>query len=143
MDMLTAAILTATKAHEKQLDLGGAPYISHPARIASKFLDIRYQVVGWLHDVVEDTPITLDQIKQTFGEEIAEAVDAISRRKGESNKQYIRRVRQNRIARKVKIFDIYDNMRRDRAPGNERVEANRKVMWESLRMLDAKPIPRI
>lgn len=130
--------MLAANAHAGQKDLGGHPYIGHLLRVSSRFLDERFQVVAILHDIVEDTSVTLGFIETKFGKEIRDAVDAISRRKDESNRAYIKRVRQNKIARKVKLVDIRDNMRRDRAPGNEKVEHNRKVMFDSLRMLDAR-----
>jgi hypothetical protein len=66
------------------------------------------EVVAWLHDVVEDTDVTLDEIDRDFGRRIADAVDAITRRDGEGDRYY-RRVAANPIARLVKVHDIADN----------------------------------
>ena len=74
------------------------------------------QVVGWLHDTVEDTGLTLQEIENQFGSETAAAVDAISRRDGEEWAEYLKRVKKNEVARKVKISDLIDNSNLSRIP---------------------------
>jgi (p)ppGpp synthase/HD superfamily hydrolase len=137
--MLTRAIVLAAAAHEGQTDKAGMPYISHLSRVASGNLGLKNQIVGWLHDIVEDTPITVEDINALFDQEIADAVDAISRRPGESYLgSYAKRVNQNRIARRVKIVDLFDNLRRDRNPvRNEELEKNRVMYWRMLAALGA------
>jgi hypothetical protein len=70
---------------------------------------IKEKIVAVLHDVVEDTPVGLDVIQRLFGDEIADAVDAISHRKGEPRSEYYARVKANPIALVVKYADIDDN----------------------------------
>ena len=106
----------ATKAHEGQTDKAGLPYITHPERVASRMENPEAQVIGWLHDTVEDTPITLRDIEATFGPETAAAVDAISRRDGEPWSDYLERVAANPMARQVKISDLIDNSNLSRIP---------------------------
>jgi ADP-ribosyl-[dinitrogen reductase] hydrolase len=107
----------ATEAHAGQVDKVGAPYIEHPARIAARVRAAGAgedaEVVAWLHDVVEDTDVTLEVINREFGSNIADAVDAITRRDGEGD-AYYRRVVANPIARVVKEHDIADNTAPDR-----------------------------
>ena len=79
---IEAAKALATRAHEGQTDKAGLPYITHPERVASRLTTPEAQVVGWLHDTVEDTSITIQEIESQFGPETAAAVDAISRRNG-------------------------------------------------------------
>ena len=67
------------------------------------------QVVGWLHDTVEDTGLSLEEVERQFGPETAAAVDAVSRRDGEAWENYLERVKQNPTARAVKISDLIDN----------------------------------
>ena len=113
---VAAARALATKAHEGQTDKAGLPYITHPERVASRPSTPEAQVVGWLHDTVEDTPITLRDIEATFGQENAAAVDAISRRDGEPWPDYLDRVAANPMARQVKISDLIDNRNLSRIP---------------------------
>ena len=113
---IEAAKSLATKAHEGQTDKAGLPYITHPERVASRLSTPEAQVVGWLHDTVEDTPLTLSDICKKFGPETAAAVDAISRRDGEKWSDYIDRVAANPMARQVKISDLVDNSNLTRIP---------------------------
>lgn len=99
----------AERLHRGQKDKSGAPYIGHPARVAGRLQVPEEQVVGWLHDTVEDTGLTLREIEAQFGPETAAAVDAMSRRDGEAWDDYLQRVRQNPTARQVKISDLIDN----------------------------------
>ena len=111
-----AAKALATGTHEGQTDKAGLPYITHPERVASRLDAAEAQVVGWLHDTVEDTSITVREIEFQFGPETAAAVDAISRRDGEAWSDYIDRVAANPIARQVKISDLIDNSNLSRIP---------------------------
>lgn len=113
---LEAAKALATKAHEGQTDKAGLPYITHPERVASRLNTAEAQVVGWLHDTVEDTALTVQDIEAAFGPETAGAVDAISRRDGESWSDYLDRVAANPMARQVKISDLIDNSNLGRIP---------------------------
>ena len=106
----------ATKWHAQQKDKAGLPYITHPQRVAARLDTPQEQVVGWLHDTVEDTGLTLDEITERFGSATAEAVDAISRREGESWEAYLCRVKANPMARRVKISDLIDNSNLARIP---------------------------
>ena len=106
----------AEKMHRGQTDKAGNPYIGHPARVAGRLKSPEAQVVGWLHDTVEDTDLTLDALEAQFGPETAAAVDAISRREGEAWETYLARVKANPLARQVKISDLIDNSNLGRIP---------------------------
>jgi (p)ppGpp synthase/HD superfamily hydrolase len=104
----------AERSHRGQVDKVGKAYIGHPARIAMAVRDEGYsdevEAVAWLHDVVEDTAVTLDDLRaDDFPERVVEAVDAISKRKGESFADYYERVKANPIALVVKWHDVADN----------------------------------
>lgn len=88
--MLDKAILIAAKAHEGQVDKGGQPYILHPLRVMfSRKTEIE-KICAVLHDVIEDTDISLDYLRdQEFSEEILSALDALTRRDGETYDKYI------------------------------------------------------
>ncbi len=108
--LLELARQIATSAHEGQVDKGGAPYIGHAARVAARVRgDNAAEIVAWLHDVVEDTTVTLSDLRAHFPEFIIEAVDAMTRRSGEAPDAYYARVRADPIARAVKLADIADN----------------------------------
>ena len=104
----------ATRAHLGQVDKSGMPYIGHPARVAARTRARNegdaVEVVAWLHDVVEDTTVTYEDIEEQFGAEIAQAVDAITRRPDEESDRYYARVAGNPIALQVKRSDIEDNL---------------------------------
>ena len=106
---IEAARLLAIHQHQGQVDKAGMPYILHPTRVVERMKTPEEKVVGWLHDTVEDTGLSLSDIEQQFGFETAEAVDAISRREDEPWEIYLQRVKRNPVARSVKISDLIDN----------------------------------
>ena len=106
---IESARLLAEHQHQGQVDKSGKPYILHPTRVAGRMQTPEEKVVGWLHDVVEDTGFSLGDIERQFGPDTAAAVDAISRRGDEPWEEYLERVKQNPITRAVKISDLIDN----------------------------------
>ncbi|MFT4246131.1 MAG: HD domain-containing protein [Micrococcaceae bacterium] len=104
----------AIKAHKGQVDKSGIDYITHPARVAKTLsdegADPETVAVGWLHDVVEDTEITLEDLRKLgFSQSVVAGVDAMTKRKGEPLKEYLTRVKANPIAHQVKLADVKDN----------------------------------
>ena len=111
MATLEKAILIAVQAHQGQKDKAGAPYILHPLRMMLQMPTEAEQIVAVLHDVVEDTPWTLDALRgEGFSEESIAALDCLTRREGESYEAFIERAGGNPIARRVKLADLADNM---------------------------------
>ncbi len=109
-DMVALARDVATRAHEGQTDKVGRPYIEHPAAVASRLTTVDEQVVGWLHDVVEDTDITLAELRSMgFTEEQVLAVDAVTKRRGEPLTDSIARVMADPLAPRVKRADVSHN----------------------------------
>lgn len=111
--LLLARVL-AEKAHAGQVDKSGAPYIDHPyavMRMAEPGID---RIVAILHDVVEDSDTSIETIKNMFGEEVAAAVDAITRRPDEEPVAYYTRVRGNEVALRVKHLDLRHNSNPER-----------------------------
>lgn len=110
--MLNKAIIIATKAHEGQVDKGGQAYILHPLRVMLSTKNVTERICGVLHDVVEDTDITLDYLReQGFTEEVISVVDALTRRDDESYDEFISRIiGTSELACKVKLADLKDNM---------------------------------
>jgi len=101
----------ARKAHYTQKRWSGSPYIEHPKRVALSFNDFDCRIVGWLHDVLEDTSITeQDLINSGIPRRLAGVVKILSRKKEETYYDFILRIKQNPTATKVKIADIEDNI---------------------------------
>lgn len=104
------AYALAKKAHLGQKDKGGNDYIEHPKAVASMMDTDIEKAVAYLHDVVEDTKISFDDLKEYgFPNQIIEAVKALTKQKNESYDVYIDRVIKNLIAKKVKLADMKHN----------------------------------
>lgn len=103
------AIAVATTAHSGAVDKAGEPYIQHPERVANRLPTPAEKVVAWLHDVVEDTDVTIDKIRELFGNDTAESVSAITHGADESWSDYLSRVKKDPVAKAVKIADLIDN----------------------------------
>src|SRR5262245_29232178 len=111
MATLERAILIAAQAHLGQKDKSGAPYILHPLRVMMRMESEAAMIAAVLHDVVEDSDWTLEQLRgEGFSEEVLQAVDRLTHRGGESYDEFIARVETSSIARQVKIADLEDNM---------------------------------
>ena len=107
--MLNKALKLCFAAHNGQVDKGGAPYYLHPITVALHMKTEDEKIVALLHDVVEDTEITLDDLRHDgFSERIVEAVDAMTK-KGESWEAYLAKVKSNPIAKAVKLGDLKHN----------------------------------
>ena len=105
--MLNKALDIAYKAHLGQTDKAGAPYILHPMRVALHCQTEDEKIVALLHDVVEDTPITLEELKaQGFSDDVLAALKCLTKIKGEDYQIFIQRVATNPLAVKVKIQDL-------------------------------------
>ena len=108
--MLIKAFVLAYMAHRGQKDKAGKPYILHPVNVAMRVKGKKRKIVALLHDIVEDTEITLDKLeKMGFDDEIVEAVKAITKVKGEGYGIYLNRVKNNDIAKDVKLADLKHN----------------------------------
>lgn len=109
--LLSKAIIIATNAHKGQVDKAGQPYILHPLRVMNKVKRIQCKIVAILHDVIEDSEVTLrNLIEEGFSIEVITAVDHVTRRKLESYTEFIERVALNRMACEIKLADLEDNM---------------------------------
>ena len=112
---LEDAIVLAVEAHRRQTDKAGAAYITHPLRLMLQMATEVEQMVAVLHDVVEDSKMTLEGLRERgFSEQVVDAVDAVTARAGEDYEDFILRAKPNTLARKVKMADLRDNMRMDR-----------------------------
>ena len=111
MNNLEQAITIAIKAHAGQVDKAGQPYVLHPLRLMLKFETEVEMIVAVMHDVIEDSEFTQDDLKKFgFSESIVEAIDCLSKRNGENYDDFVLRVSQNNLASKIKVEDIKDNL---------------------------------
>lgn len=108
----------AESAHSGQVDKAGAAYIEHPRAVVAQLKDDDARAVGWLHDVVEDTSMTLDDLLAAgLKPEVVDAVDAMTHRDGEDYLAvYIPRIASSGLARRVKVADLRHNMDLTRLP---------------------------
>ena len=111
MATLEQAISLAAKQHEGQVDKANTPYILHPLRVMLNVPTIEHKIVAVLHDILEDTETTIEDLYQFgFQEHIIDAIVALTKKQGETRLEAAQRARQNPIARVVKLADINDNM---------------------------------
>lgn len=105
------AISVALEAHSGQKDKAGAPYILHCLRVMLKGKTESEMITGVLHDTIEDTKVTAGYLREKgFSDEIVEAVVCLTKTGNEKGDEYINRVLSNNIAKKVKLYDLEDNM---------------------------------
>ena len=133
MNDLERAIALAVDAHAGQTDKAGATYIRHPLRVMRHMETPQERVVAMLHDVVEDTEYTPAMIEDEFDEEIRDAVEALTKRDGESYSDFVERAAANDLARKVKIADIEDNMDLTRLSEVSEKTVERQVKYHKAR----------
>lgn len=116
--VLEKAIYFATKKHFGQVDKGGHPYILHPLRVMQSVDTLPSKIAAILHDVIEDTDATIDDLKNEVGvpEYILEAILAVTKTQNESKVDAAKRAAANPIARLVKLADVQDNMDLSRLP---------------------------
>lgn len=108
-NLIRRADQIARSAHAGQTDKAGVPYIDHPRRVAARVQpDPDAVATALLHDVVEDTPVTLEQLAEEFPAHIVSAVQALTRTPGQGDRYY-QQIRANPLALKVKLADIADN----------------------------------
>lgn len=140
-DLLETAIAIAVGAHHGQKDRNGAPYILHPLRVMARLETDAEKTVAILHDVVEDTNWTFEQLAEHgFPNEILEPLRCVTKREGEEYEDFVKRSASNDLARRVKLADLEDNMdiRRLSSISDKDVERLKKYLraWRFLKGLN-------
>jgi (p)ppGpp synthase/HD superfamily hydrolase len=111
MPNLEDAIALAVQAHRGQRDKSGQPYVLHALRVMFHCDTELERIVAVLHDVVEDTGRTFNDLRKLgYGEDVLAALECVTKRPGESYDQFVERAARNPTARKVKLADLRDNM---------------------------------
>ena len=114
---LDRAIELAKQHHEGQTDKAGKPYINHPLRVMNQVESEEEKIVAVLHDIVEDTNISLNDLRnEGFSEEVVSAVECLTKQDGENYDSYIERISFNPLAVKIKLADLEDNRDLTRLP---------------------------
>ena len=117
------ALVFAYNAHHGQLDYNGIPYIFHPLHLAEQMDEEIACCAALLHDVVEDTPVTLEELAQEFPPEVVEVVRLLTHEDtAESNNRdyfsYLLPIKAHPIAKRVKLADIAHNADQSRCVGS-------------------------
>ena len=108
-ELTRKAMKIAYNAHINQVDKSGVPYIYHPIHLAEQMDTETECIVALLHDVVEDTDVTFEQLEQDFPEEVIEELKLLTHDKNTDYMKYVKKLKANPIAKKVKIADIKHN----------------------------------
>lgn len=113
MLLLMLAMSVCCNAHADQYDFTGRPYAEHPMRLAARIPedDTDAKIVALLHDVIEDTPITIGKLDEMgFTQKQTDAITILTRQEGEDYEDYVRQVATNPLAKRIKLLDLEDNM---------------------------------
>lgn len=117
-EMTIKAMKIAYDAYLGQLDYNGVPYIFHPYHLAEQMDDEISCTVALLHDVVEDTSITFADLEQMFPKQVVEIIMLLTHDEKVDYFEYIRKIKTNAIATKVKLADIKHNSNEARSLGS-------------------------
>jgi (p)ppGpp synthase/HD superfamily hydrolase len=112
-DIVKHAAAIAAEAHQGQFRRDGiTPYILHPQAVVSRVAGDPYaEAVAWLHDVLEDTPVTVEMLReQQMPEEVIAAVSMLTKPDGADYEEYLQAIKANPLAKKVKIADMLSNL---------------------------------
>ena len=116
-DLTRKAMIIAYQAHHGQVDKAGLPYINHPLHLAEAMDDEFSCCVALLHDVVEDTSITFEMLAKEFPAPVLDALKLLTHKKETPYADYVRGIRANPLAVKVKLADIAHNSDQTRLSG--------------------------
>ena len=137
MNLLEKSINFALEVHAGQTDRYGRPYILHPLHLMSQMDTEVEMMAAVLHDVIEDSDTTLDDLRRLgLPEEVIEAVSLLTHDEADSYEDYVRKLKPNAVARKIKLADLAHNMairRMDRVTEKDaaRLDKYRRA-WEIL-----------
>ena len=134
-ELTNKALRFAYNAHHGQLDYNGIPYIFHPLHLAEQMEDEISCCAALLHDVVEDTPVTLDDLRREFPEEVVEVVRLLTHEDSAETSDgsyfdYLKPIKAHPIARKVKLADIAHNSDQTRCVGSD-LSPERLAWWKA------------
>ena len=137
MELIEKSLEIALRAYSGKKDKAGEPYILHPLRLMAKMHTSKEMAVALLHDVIEDSEITAKELLENgIPQDVVDAVESLTKQPGETYIEFIERAKLNKLARKVKIADIEDNINllRLKAVGQKDLDRVKKYheAWGSL-----------
>ena len=119
-------------AHKNQTDKNGIPYIYHPIHLAEQMADEKTICVALLHDVVEDTDITFEQLaREGFPDDIIEALKLLTHDDSIQYMDYVKEIKSNPIAAAVKLADLKHNSDLTRLDVIDEKAINRAEKYEN------------
>ena len=138
-DMTRLAMKIAFEAHKAQVDKSGLPYIYHPIHLAEQMTDEETTCVALLHDVVEDTPISIEALaEQGFGEAVIQALKRMTHDLAVPYMEYVAAIKDDPIACAVKLADLRHNSDLSRLPSiDEEAEKRREKYLAAIAYLEA------
>lgn len=123
-------MIIAYEAHKNQVDKSGVPYIYHPIHVAEQMDTENECIIALLHDVVEDTNVTFKQLEEVFSKEIIDILKLLTREENIEYDEYIKRIKNNSIACKVKIADLTHNLDKTRLDFVTEVDVKRNEKYK-------------
>ena len=129
-EMTIKAMKVAYEAHLGQLDYNDVPYIFHPYHLAEQMDDEISCTVALLHDVVEDTDLTFTDLEQIFPAQVLEIVRLLTHDENIDYFDYIREIKKNPIATKVKLEDLKHNSDESRSIGSNLTQ-DQLLYWKT------------
>lgn len=135
-EVFETALEIALKAHKGQVDKNGVAYITHPLAVAAQLDSLELKTIALLHDMIEDTDVTAEYLlERGIPKELVEVVQLLTKPEDEEYESYLKRVRENPMAKAVKLADLAHNTSPERASGlNEKRRAKyelaKKIMSE-------------
>lgn len=124
------AMIIAYEAHKNQVDKSGVPYIYHPIHVAEQMDTENECIIALLNDVVEDTNVTFKQLEEVFSKEIIDILKLLTREENIEYDEYIKRIKNNSIACKVKIADLTHNLDKTRLDFVTEVDVKRNEKYK-------------
>lgn len=128
-ELTNKAMCIAYAAHNGQVDKSGIPYIFHPIHLAESMDDEFSCCCALLHDVVEDTAVTMEELAREFPTEVIDVLKLLTHEKCVDYFDYVRAIKENPIARKVKLADLAHNSDQSRCIGSD-FAPERLAQWK-------------
>lgn len=124
-DKVKLAYAIALVAHKGQVDKAGMDYILHPLTVSNNCNTEEEKIVALLHDVLEDTSVTKEDLLKFFSSEIVEAVSLLTHKEEDSYTDYLAKIKANPLAKAVKLQDLKHNMDLSRLPNPSEKDLSR------------------
>lgn len=128
-ELTKKAMKLAYNAHHGQTDKSGMPYIFHPYHLAEQMTDEISACVALLHDVVEDTPITMDILEKEFPPQVTDAIGLLTHDKDTDYFDYIKAIKNNPVAKAVKLADLEHNSDHTRIADCKSISEEKREYW--------------